>query len=78
LVKPFENDSKNFQSGNLNLSRSVVVGSLGYTIQNQSHFWYLIKAVVRPLADEYKVKYEEKEMADYRFCHSAIEYEGLI
>jgi hypothetical protein len=42
------------------------------------HFEYLIKAVVRPLADEYKVEYEEKEMADYRFCHSAIEYEGLV
>jgi hypothetical protein len=35
-------------------------------------------AVVRPPAVEYKVKYEEKEMADYMFCHSAVEYEGLI
>jgi hypothetical protein len=39
---------------------------------------YFIKAVVRPPAIEYKVEYEEKEMVDYRFCHSAVEYEGLI
>jgi hypothetical protein len=25
-----------------------------------------------------KVEYEEKKMADYRFCHSAIEYEVSI
>jgi hypothetical protein len=25
-----------------------------------------------------KVEYEEKEMVDYRFCHSAVECEGLI
>jgi hypothetical protein len=39
---------------------------------------YLIKAVICPPAVEYKVEYEEKAMADYRFCHSAVEYEGLI
>jgi hypothetical protein len=35
-------------------------------------------AVVPPPAVEYKVEYEEKKKADYRFCHSAVEYEGLI
>jgi hypothetical protein len=41
-------------------------------------FLYLIKAVVCPPAVEYKVEYEEKEIADYKICYFAVEYEGLI
>jgi hypothetical protein len=35
----------------------------------------LIKAVVHLPAVEYKVECDEEEIADYRFCHSAVEYE---
>jgi hypothetical protein len=49
-----------------------------WTYTHFHHFSYLIKAVVCPPAVEYEVEFEEKEMADYRFCHSVVEYEGLI
>jgi hypothetical protein len=66
--------NKNPYWGGLPLPLAIYVRMAHFTLNT----YQVCSPPARLPLNKKKVEYEEKEMADYRFCHSAVEYEGLI